>query len=247
MTSFSSEMTNPNLMGNKGNAFPSLLGKMWKLTHNNSFQGNQTAFRWCWWVLWGSEWAASPNPYEEWGCQISLTACASFNGNITFMHINTMKYKGLENRLNFQPLILTYCTLIPESTCQLLVSCRWYWECKFECSAVAQVAFQIPNLSAKSSKSWVGSKQKSTVKPFIPEYQFEIYPDTFSTESQKIVFLPSKEMRPACILVTPKPLQNWCLWIAQHWCTCGLKSSSYSQDWAGVLAGAYSSSFDLGS
>lgn len=23
-----------------------------KLTHNNSFQGNQTAFRWCWWVLW---------------------------------------------------------------------------------------------------------------------------------------------------------------------------------------------------
>lgn len=77
-------------------------------------------------------------------------------------------------------------------------------------------------------------------------YQFEIYPDTFATDSQKIVFLLSKKISSACILVIPKPLQNWCLWIAQHWCTCGLKCSSYSQDWAGVLAGANSSSSDLG-
>lgn len=106
--------------------------------------------------------------------------------------------------------------------------------------------FSEPNLSAKSSKPWVGSKQKLTVKPFNPVHQFETYPDTFATDSQKIVFLLSKEMSSACILVTPKPLQNRCLWIAQHWCTCILKCSSYSQDWAGVLAGAYSSSSDLG-
>lgn len=122
----------------------------WKLTHNNcmetkqllgdadeSFGESERAFR-----STGKWKAASPNPSEEWECQISLTSCASFNGNSTFMHINTVKYKGLENRLNFQPLILTYCSLIPECTCQLLVSCRWYWKCKFKCSAVAQIAFQ---------------------------------------------------------------------------------------------------------
>lgn len=53
-------------------------------------------------------------------------------------------------------------------------------------------------------------------------------------------------MSSACTLVTPKPLKNWCLWIAHPWCTYRLKCYSYSQDWAGVLAGAYSSSSDPG-